>query len=1162
MTTSATSLRDRDARIHALSRLDRSLLVEAGAGSGKTAVLAGRIVMLLVSGVAPSRIAAVTFTELAAGELLERVRQYVDRLLDGDVPRELSDALPGGLNAGQLENLTRAGDNIDDLLCSTIHGFCQRLINPYPVETNSDPGATIADAGRATLLLEETIDQWLRDQLSGEEEGFLAELVMADVARTLKLVRLIVDAEKDHRTLLPPEGEGALGALHAFTAAVNAFAAGYERSGVVEEKVAAFVEDLTSTCDALGDLHGILTPADWVRLLQTSPTKVVLTNAGTFRVLSAKTAWANASKAIGISKADADREFEGVQALYDACAEAWDSVHRLVACKVLAGLMAEVSPIAAAYRDRKRESAMLDFDDLLYTARDLLRDDGDVRRALAERYAHVLVDEFQDTDPLQAEILWRLCGDPPKSGAADRSSLPSEPEWARFTIRPGALFLVGDPKQAIYRFRGADVHTYVRARTALTTTDVDNLQVISTNFRSLPGILEFVNERFDEPLGAEGQPGFTALDSFHSTSDDGLQVAALDVVLPPEIEKPKVEDLRVAEANAIADLCARLIGSHQVIDRESQQRRLCRPGDIALLTPASTSLWRYEAALEKLGIPVATQAGKGFYRRQEVQDLVALCRTLADGRDTIALGALLRGPLVGLTEEELLDEVAALPRDGVEDGYLPRLSLNVPYDVITHPLLRDVFERLQSLRRRIHSTTPHDLLSQAVDVMHVRPLLVQRYGHRADRALANVDLFLDFARPYAIRGLRAFSTAMTKAWEDEEKTVEGRSDTRGEAVTLITMHSAKGLEWPVVVPVNTVGDPSFREDSFVDRQSGRFYCKVLGKAPAGYEEIKELERAEVGRERVRILYVATTRARELLVIPRLPDEAAGALRLSSWKGLVDLGLAELPALDVTQFPLGFDTAAGEALSTQTREQFVEEAAAIASRRRELKWLIPSRDEDPDGQVVREAESAGPFLGDAAGSIDDRVGSFIDSAEGAVPDLGDNRVVAVDSREGTEVRGSRLRGRVMHKLFEEVLTGETDDTLEALLSRAGELIASLDLSSGSRVSLSADELAGCVSRTLSHPVIAELRPSLEAELPVYAWREEDSVGVVTTGVADAVSYGPNGTPDVVVDWKSDVDPSPKTVEHYRAQVGQYVRALGAWRGFVVLATSGTVLEVGR
>ena len=162
---------DEAARVTALTSHGRSLLVEAGAGSGKTAVMAGRIAMLLAEGVAPKAIAAVTFTELAASELLLRVRAVVTDLVAGRIPTELRAALPDGPSDAQSRHLAAAADALDDITCSTIHGFCQRLVKPYPVEADIDPGAHVMDRDQADLVFVEIVDNWLRDRLSGVRDG-------------------------------------------------------------------------------------------------------------------------------------------------------------------------------------------------------------------------------------------------------------------------------------------------------------------------------------------------------------------------------------------------------------------------------------------------------------------------------------------------------------------------------------------------------------------------------------------------------------------------------------------------------------------------------------------------------------------------------------------------------------------------------------------------------------------------------------------------------------------------------------------------------------------------------------------------------------------------------------------------------------------------------
>ena len=207
-------------------------------------------------------------------------------------------------------------------------------------------------------------------------------------------------------------------------------------------------------------------------------------------------------------------------------------------------------------------------------------------------------------------------------------------------------------------------------------------------------------------LSADGQPGFQHLTSTKEPNDDRPKVARLDVEVLTAGDKPKQNELRDAEALAVAQLCQRLIGSYGLQDRDRTDDPLARAGDIALLAPGGTQLWRYERALEQAGIPVASQAGKGFFRRQEIQDLIAITRTLADSRDTVAFGALMRGPLVGLTEEELLDIVDGLP--ALEDpSQIPRFSLWTEPAGIDHPLAREVTEILQGLARR--ARRPHRL---------------------------------------------------------------------------------------------------------------------------------------------------------------------------------------------------------------------------------------------------------------------------------------------------------------------------------------------------------------------------------------------------------------------------------------------------------------------
>ena len=1121
MSSVSKVLKDDSARRDAISLHDRSILVEAGAGSGKTAVMAGRIAAMLAEGVAPRSIAAVTFTELAASELLSRVREFVADLSVGTIATELRVALPNGLSQAHRDNLAAASAAIDEITCSTIHGFCQRLIKPYPAEADIDPGAGVMDRNQADLTFLEIVDSWLRERLSGDQGGILAEMVLHSPGETVALIHKIAENLRRRPTLTAPPVSPLDRHLTAFRQATADFASFMDGTAAAEPETVTIVERLTEMATAVANCPDPAAPAGLVRLLASRPHPDLCTKTGTFASYRKKGKWAAAAKQAGLSKADGDRLNDAAETYYTACCDAWFALAQAVAGHALAALIDEAHPILQRYRVHKRASAQLDFDDLIFAARDLLRDHDAVRQALGQRFSHVLVDEFQDTDPLQTEIFWRLCGEP----------IDGDSDWTRFQIRPGALFLVGDPKQAIYRFRGADVGAYVKARDAFRAQDPGSLLSISTNFRSCASILTFVNERFETVLSADGQPGFTALDPFHDDRG-GLCVAALDITVADEDGKASAERQRDAEADAIAELCARLIESHPIIDRRSGAERPCQPGDIALLAPTGAELWRYEEALERRGIPVATQAGKGLFRRQEIQDLIALTRVLADRRDTLALGSLLRGPLVGLTEEDLLDIIWELPRSEEQPDRIPRLDLSIDPAVVTHPLAREIIERLQSLSRRGNSTTPHELLSQAVDVMRVRPLLLERHRGQAERALANVDLYLSLSTGYAVRGLRAFAEAMTAAWSDEARAVEGRPDAQEEAVALFTMHAAKGLEWPIVIPINTMTGVMAPDSAVIDRQTETFYCPVLGVTPEGYEIARQTEKDELDRERIRLWYVAATRARELLVLPRLDATPSK----SAWIGLVDLSLADLPGLDVSHLPLGFAATGAGAGNTQTRASFAAEAEAIAAAQTRLTWLAPSRDENAAGAVLREEEAS----------------LWTGSADDQPPEL----------ETAALVQGGRERGLILHKLMEEVLTGETPEAEAALTERAADLIRALGRSpvADPATGLSAQELAACVARTLALPDIVALRPGLLAEFPVYAARMNDGVETATAGIADALTLTAEGRPAVVVDWKSDVMPATGTLDHYRAQVRAYLDMTGAERGLIVLMTSGAVILV--
>jgi ATP-dependent exoDNAse (exonuclease V) beta subunit len=1114
-------LPDLDARATALTAIDRSLLVEAGAGSGKTSIMAGRVAVLLSHGVEPKNVGAITFTEFAAGELMTRIDRFVEALARGVLPRDLESAFPDGVSIKEKTHLAHAKKTLDQLTCTTIHGFAQALIKPYPVEASIDPGAEIVDPAEADLAFDERYRAWLRERLTGEVgDGIIAELVLADEIGGFKLINEIANFLRRNRDARPLESTWSNAAATQLAKAVTAFSDELGRFDFREEGT-------ETTCRAFAEFvevqNGSILRAD-------RPTNHALLGAinlprhascftqnGTRRQLRTKGRWARAAGAVGKSKIDGSQAYDAVNSRYEACHDAFETLLSAAAGELLVRLSMNMDGLMKEWRDYKRAAALLEFDDLLYTARDLLAGHDHVRGALAKRFPYVLVDEFQDTDPLQIDILWRLCGEP-------GGGRPEDP-LAR-AVRPGALFLVGDPKQAIYRFRGADVNAYVRAREAIGS---DALVKITANFRSVEPILDLVNTKFKTALSeAAGQPGFTELSSTRKLEHGDLAVAALDVGV--DADEPNAAMFRDAEANRVANLCSRLVGNRQVRDPATGAVRPCQFGDIALLAPVGTDLWRFEEALEERGIAVSSQAGKGFFRRQETQDLIALTRSLADARDTLSLGALLRGPLVGLSEAELLDIAEALPVDPDRPGRPPQLNLWTELDSATHQVACSVLECLQSLAKRARAMTPYMLLSDAVSMLDVRPQLQQRFRAGADRALANVDLFLEMSRAYDVRGLRAFARDMRANWEEAVRQVEGRPDAEKQSVALITIHAAKGLEWPIVIPINMTGMPKSETGLAHDRRSNGFSIPVLGVAPAGHEAVATWNEQELARERVRLWYVAATRARDLLVLPlhsaKLPD--------GSWAQVVDLDLSSLPAIDPDA--LG-DVQIGSMAALenmQTRTIFAEEAGRIAKVERGIHWQRPSRGEL---EASPPSESEPVFV---------------------VPEAADE---AVEVRI-PDVAGGATRGTVLHKLVEEVLTGETTDAVSSLTKRATELLSQLGISptADAKLGLAPVELAETVAKTLHLPEVAALRPRLVPEHTIYGWQMNTKGEVLVSGIADAVAADPAGNIEIIVDWKSDVVMNAGKLNAYRGQLDAYRKNTGAARALLVLMTAGTVIEL--
>ena len=788
---------DAEERRRAVEDLDTTFLVEAAAGSGKTTLLLGRIVNLVRCGRAPLReIAAVTFTEKAAAELRVRLRGVLAR-----------------------EGLHEALRELEVARIGTIHAFAAGLLRERPVEAGVDPGFTVADPLTARLLQDRTWEAWLPEALSDPGE---ADTVREAIERGLGLDRLrdlayaLVEM-RDRFGGLPgpedlPEPPAELNAdvrdtlLRLAEVARTAARDPEDRAARTIADLALWVNQTAALPEA-EQVRALLGPAR----LPDKPAR-----------LGNKTKWR--------SKSALEECRAGLLSLHERV----DRARATARHNLIAGLARWAAGFARAYDRAKERAGCLDFLDLLLRARNLVRDRPDVRRDFQAAIRYRLVDEFQDTDPLQLEMVLSLAEGAP----------------------PGSLFVVGDPKQSIYRFRRADIETYEDAKTTLAGRG--EVLTIRANFRSTRAILDTVNGVFDgvmvPPADGAYQPAYVALEPSPRTEDGGPPAV---VALAPDAPPPA----GVGEAAAEE---ARLVAAYLV--REVEEARRFRYGDVALLFRAMTSVAAYEDALRAAGVPFRTVGSRTYYDRSEVGWTIAALAAIEDPHDPVALVGVLRSPFFGISDETLL----RLHAQGGEFCYLRPLPAGAD------PALAHAWDLLGALHLERNAVPAAAVVERLLSETAV--LAAYALEPEGEARVANLLKVLDTARALEATGALTFRGLVrwlrdrgASRYEEGESAVDAE-----DAVRLMTIHKAKGLQFPVVVVPDLGREGPWRPPTVLaDRASGRLAVNLgeLGDdvmTTLDWEEAEAREILRVDAESIRVLYVALTRAERHLVLPVPP----------------------------------------------------------------------------------------------------------------------------------------------------------------------------------------------------------------------------------------------------------------------------------------------------
>ncbi len=870
----APPLADETARRRIREALGESQLVEAAAGTGKTTVLVERLVALLEQGLGTvDGLAAVTFTRKAAGELKLRLREELDR--------RLVELRAAGVADRRTENLEAAISRLEEASIGTIHSLCAEILRERPVEAGVDPGFGELAEDEAPRLFNRAFRSWIEEQLESMPPGLRRELA-----------RLTAGPWSPRQPPLDRLRDTALRLVE-----WRDFPSSWRRPAFERE---AQLGDLATRVERLADLVRRGRRGDILRR-------------GLDRVVELA-AWIARARELGASKPDGGGvEADGDEAVQDqlearlvelqrrlsgygaprkgrggfaegvARDQVWELWRRLAerleqfveaADADLAALLRdELAGAVERYEKAKNSLGKLDFHDLLIKARDLLRSDGTVRAHLQRRYSHLFIDEFQDTDPLQAEILLLLAADSP------------EPcDWREVRPAAGKLFVVGDPKQSIYRFRRADVVLYHDVKEMLAGRGVEVLH-LTTSFRSVGPIQRAVNAAFAPLMTGDHQAGsadYIALGEHREPIAGQPAVIALPAPRPYGSRNLSNREIEACQPYATVEFVRWLIedsGFEVEVpdpDRPGQRMRSrIRPRDVCLLFRRFLSWNRdtsreYVRGLEAVGIPHLLLGARSFHEREEVEALRSALKAVEWPDDDLSVYATLRGGLFAFDDELLLLFKARYgtwhplqgPRRAREDGEPPEEFRSVV----------EVLDFLAELHRRRN----YRPIVRTVQEVLARPRAQASMALRpaGNQVLGNAQRVCDLARRYELAGGRSFRGFVEQLDEEAERPASTQApvvEEDAEGVRIMTVHTAKGLEFPVVILADMTAGLSRGAERTVRPEDGLCAMRLLGLSPQELLDAKEIEDRREEAEGVRVAYVAATRARDLLVVPAVGD---------------------------------------------------------------------------------------------------------------------------------------------------------------------------------------------------------------------------------------------------------------------------------------------------
>jgi ATP-dependent helicase/nuclease subunit A len=833
--------------------LHTNLLVEAGAGSGKTQMLAERMAAGIATGAYQiEHIAAVTFTRKAASELRGRFHLALEKL------NELSALDPAASDARAIERVNAALANLERFFAGTIHSFCARLLRERPVESGVSPGFTELDEVQDEELRNRAWRDFVTSMRAVGDPLMLELLDTGGRPNDLDSAFAIVCTHDDVEF---PPGEAGCPDPQPAWKALEKFWKDLEKllPQAIADETTCPIQVASRRFRPLMQIvrKKLDRPRTVAGLLETWKCRSVITQKW----------WPGTSAHTKALKARIESLHAGFMA---ETVTPYLSQWRQYVYRLSVTLLCKAREHAA--KERRRRNS-LNYGDLLNLTARVLRENGQVRRASQRKYRHLFVDEFQDTDPIQAEIVFLLAADeqassPVASGFGRNSQPVEEPEWRDVPVRPGALFVVGDPKQSIYRFRRADIEIYNTVRKRFEEPSIGRVVPLTMNFRSVPELCEWANTVFEKQFPSAPtvhSPQFARLDANEQTGERKTSSGLFTLT-------------HAGDAKSVAALDAEAIARYIRTEVGASRRRY---SDFLILTRKKKDrIAPYASALEALNIPIEVSGAGAFGESKEVETLTVLLRALADPLDQLTLVNVLRGPLFGLSDAELFE----FKQSG---GWLcisdPRSFRLQPEESGGSSI--DRVARALAALHRYHRWTRILPAGAALDriLEHSGYLALAATtpgGVEAGDLLHAVDRVRQVLEDGGNLGDAADALESDSEASNEVESLPlepGRTD----VVRLMNLHKAKGLEANVVF----LADPAGGMGKWVDvhikrdgakalgwfkvekRSEGSWASKVLGEH-ADWEQHKAAEEPYLTAEEDRLLYVAATRAREMLVVSR------------------------------------------------------------------------------------------------------------------------------------------------------------------------------------------------------------------------------------------------------------------------------------------------------